>query len=137
MITIIKLCNEYKELYKEYQEFLKINKLVENDILQVQFIFSTNLYNKNCLNYNPNLTYEECSMYNLTVDDNGEWILVDNDYGVIYVQYVSNKVIGFRCGEQCIKPKNCRFLNQRTIEKNKISDAHYQLLKKEHFFIEK
>ena len=79
------------------------------------------------------LTEEECSMYNLTVDENGEWILVDNDYGAIYVQLIDNTIIGFRCGKECLKPKHYRFLNQWTVNKNNISDVRYQLLKIEHF----
>lgn len=133
MPTITKLTYKYKELYKEYKEFIERNQLKENDILQVQFIYSNRFYNRNCLKCKPELTQEECTMYNLTVDDDQEWILVDNEYGTIYVQLVDNLVIGFRCGEECLKPKNHRFLNQWIVTKNNIPDAHYQLLRTEQF----
>jgi hypothetical protein len=134
MLTIKKLTTKYKELYKEYEEFLKRNDLEETDILQVQFIYSNEHLNKNCLTCKPELTREECSMYNLTIDDNTEQIIVDNEHGAIYVQLVKKTVIGFRCGNSCLKSKNDRLLNQWIIANNKSTNIHYQLLKTENFF---
>jgi len=132
MPTIKKLTNKYTELYKEYQEFLKRNKLRENDVLGVLFIYSLKYYNKNCLLCKPELTVEECSMYDLTVDDDCNWIITDNDYGTIYVK-LADKTIAFRCGEECLKPKNYRFLNQWTADKNNTPESHYKFLQSEYF----
>ena len=133
MPKIKKLTSKYTELYREYQEFLIINKLKETDVLQVNFIYSTKFYNKNCLICNPKLTEEECSMYNLTVDIDGEWIIVDNEHSKIYVQLTNKIVVSFRCGQECLQSKNNRLLNQAIIGNDNISNKHYYLLKKELF----
>jgi len=126
------LTNKYSELWKEYQEFLKLNNLTENNIVKVCFVFFDKSLNKGCLTINPNLTYEEQCMYNYSVDDDANRILVDNDYGSIYVKLNNNKVYGFRCCNHCLKPKNFRFLNVWT-EKN-MSKNQITLLKEHNFF---
>lgn len=128
MPKIKKLSDKYTELYKEYTEFLQRNNFDENTITEVYFIYSKKFYNKNCFYCNKKLTEEECSMYNLTVDDNEEWILVDNDYGTIYVKLPDNTIIGFRCGEQCLQRKNYRFLNQWVVDNSNTPNSHYELL---------
>jgi hypothetical protein len=133
MLMIKQLTNNYEELYKEYKDFLIKNNLTENDILQIHFVYLINTYNKNCLKSKPNLTKEECFMYNLTVSDDCEWINVDNNYGMIYAQLKNKKIIAFRSTETCLKPKQFRTLKQRIVnidEKNE----HLQLLKKENYF---
>jgi hypothetical protein len=128
MPSIKKLTTKYKELYKEYTEFFNRNQLIDSDIKQVVFIYYKKLYNRNCIKYNKELTPEECSMYNLTVDDDENWLLVDNEYGAIYVQLIDMRVIGFRCTGSCMKPSNYKFLNQWIVDDNNIPDEHYQLL---------
>ena len=134
MTNIKKLTNKYTELWKEYEVFLKKNQLQETDIMEVYFIYYNGLLNKNCLECKPNLTQKECSMYNLTVDNNCNWIITDNDYGTIYVKLINNIIIAFRCTKQCMKPKKYRFLNQwKIINKKNISTNHYNLLKEINF----
>lgn len=111
MKVIKNLTQKYTELWKEYQEFLKLNNLTENDVTRISFIFSDKNLNKECLTVNPSLTYEELCMYNYSVDDDTNRILVDNDYGSIYIKLKNNHVFGFRCSNYCLKPKTFRFLN--------------------------
>lgn len=133
MINIKKLTSEYTELWKEYEEFLKRMKLQEADVVEIYFIYYIGLLNKNCLSCEPNLTQEECSMYNLTVDDDCNWILTDNEYGTIYIKLINNTIIAFRCTQQCMKDKNYRFLNQWSGINTNISKNHYNLLREINF----
>lgn len=126
------LTDEYSELWKEYQEFLKLYNLTENNVEKVCFIFFEKCLNKGCLKINPNLRYEEQCMYNYSVDDDVNPILVDNDYGSIYVKLKNNKIYGFRCCNHCLKPQTFKFLNIWT-EKN-MSKNQIVLLKEKDFF---
>jgi hypothetical protein len=128
MPVLKRLTKNNAELWKEYEKFLEINKLNENDVTNVCFIYGDKYLNKGCLNYNPNLTNEECCMYNLTVDDDCNQILVDNDYGTIYVK-IKNNMIAFRCTNYYLKPKQYRFLNQWIVNKVNIPQLHLDLLK--------
>lgn len=134
MPLIKKLSNKYVELWKEYEEFLKRNKLCMSDDMEVYFVYYDKFINKNCLKYKPTLTKEECSMYNLTVDNDCNWIITDNDYGTLYVKLKNKIIIGFRCSEQCMKSQNYRFLNQWEVTTKNIVNSHYELLKSINFF---
>jgi hypothetical protein len=129
MPNIKKLTKQHTELWKEYTEFLQRNNIEESDVVDVSFIYYVRLLNKNCLTCKPNLTKEECSMYDLTVDDDCNWIIADNDYGTIYVKLKNNIKVAFRCTNQCLKSKKYRFLNQWNAENTNISINHYNLLK--------
>jgi hypothetical protein len=72
-------------------------------------------------------------MYNLTVDDDCNWIITDNDHGTIYIKLINNTMIAFRCTQQCRKPKNYRFLNQWSAISTNISNNHYNLLREINF----
>jgi hypothetical protein len=133
MPIIKKLTNEYLELYKEYLEFLTLNEIKEKDVLQVYFIYSNRYYNKNCLLYNSNLTMEECSMYNLTVDDDSNCIITNNFSAKIYVKLMDGTIISFRCTQEPMKSRNERSLIQKIVNKNNLSSTHYKLLQEEHF----
>jgi hypothetical protein len=97
--------------------FLEKNNLTESNIIKICFIYSDDNYNKNCLDCINNLTKEECSMYNLTIDDDCNRILVSNGYGIIYAQFKNKQIIGFRCANYCLKPKTYRFLEQSIVTK--------------------
>lgn len=127
MPIIKQLTKHYTELWKEYEKFLEINKINEKDVINVCFIYRTKFFNKVCLKCNQNLTKEECCMYNYTVDDDCNRILVDNDYGTIYVKLKDN-IVAFRCTNYCLSPKEYRFLNQWIIDKVNIPTNHYELL---------
>jgi hypothetical protein len=132
MPVLKQLTKNNAELWKEYEKFLEINKLTEKDVINVCFIYGDKYLNKGCLSYNPNLTNEECCMYNLTVDDDCNRILVDNDYGTIYVK-LKNDIVAFRCTNYCLKSKNYRFLNQWIVDKVNMPRHHFGLLT---FFLE-
>lgn len=134
MFRINKLNNTHIELYKEFLEFIKYNNIDYNDVLLKDFIYTDKSHNKYCFNYNNNLTYEECCMYNLTVNNLGEWIIVDNDVGAIYILLKNNIVIGFRFAYACMKNKNDRELIQCIVNKNNLCDEHYNLLKEHNYF---
>jgi hypothetical protein len=67
-------------------------------------------------------------MYNITVDDDCNWILKDNEYGTLYAKLKTGTIIGFRCSNECLKPINFRFLNQWIVTPGNISKNHYRLL---------
>jgi hypothetical protein len=134
MPKIKKLTTKYPELYKEYTEFIKRNNIDVNNVELTYFIYSNKFYNKNCFECKNKLTQVECSMYNLTIDDDEEWILVDNDYGTIYIKLTNGTIIGFRCANECLKPKNYRFLNQWIVDDNNILNSHYELLLEKNYF---
>lgn len=133
MPKIKNLINQYSQLWDEYQDFLIKNKLQTTDVSKVCFIYYDRLFNNNCLKYKPNLTQEECSMYNLTVDDDCNWILTDNGYGTIYVKLKTDTIVGFRCANECMKPINFRFLNQWLVTSSNLSKNHYKLLQELQF----
>lgn len=126
MPVIKTLTPKYKELWKEYQIFLKFNNFEEKDVQQIYFIYSDKLRNKGCSIYYKDLTYDEECMYNYTIDDDCNIILVDNDYGAIYVKLSNNDIYGFRCANYCLKPMTFRYPN--IWSKNKISKTHLILL---------
>ncbi len=134
MGIIKKLTKEYTELWKEYEEFLKINKLQHNDVIQVHFIYYDGHLNKNCFKYKSDLTHRECCMYNLTVDNDCNCILTDNGFGMIYVKLTNKTIFGFRCTEQCMKSQNYRFLNQHAIITTHLSEKLYGLLEGMRYF---
>jgi hypothetical protein len=134
MAIIKKLIKQYTELWKEYEEFLRRNKLEQCDVVQVCFIYYDRHLNKNCLKYKADLTQEECCMYNLTVDDDSNWILTDNGFGTIYVKLTNNTIFGFRCTEQCMKAQNYRFINQWIMITTNLSEKRYALLEGMQFF---
>jgi len=112
MLIFEKLTNNYSELYEEYKEFLKINNFDEKKIKQIGFIYNKKLYNKNCINQNSNLTFEECAMYNLSVDN---LILVDNNNGFLYAQLNDKTIIKFRCTKKCLQDYKKRYIKQKIL----------------------
>jgi hypothetical protein len=129
MPIIKQLTQHYTELWKEYIKFLEMNKLNELNISKVYFIYREQLYNKGCLICNPKLTKEETCMYNYSVDDDFNRILVDNDYGTIYVKF-KQEIIAFRCTNYCLKPQTYRFLNQWKVNHKNTSSKYIKLLDK-------
>lgn len=129
MVIMKKLTKQYIELWKEYEEFLKINKLQESDVIYVYFIYYDRCVNNNCLKYKPGLTQEECRMYNLTVDDDCNCIMTDNGFGTIYIKLKNKTIMGFRATKQCMKPNNHRFVNQWNVTIENLSNNHCELLK--------
>lgn len=118
MPIIKQLTKNYTELWKEYMKFLEMNRLKETDISKVYFIYSEQHFNNGCLECNPKLTKEECCMYNYTVDNDYNKILVDNEHGTIYIKY-QNEKFAFRCTNFCLKPQTYRFLNQWIVNNTK------------------
>lgn len=127
MPIIKQLTKNHSELWKEYLKFLEMNKLNDSEISKVYFIYTEQSYNKSCLELNSNLTKEECCMYNYTVDNDCNGILVDNECGTIYIK-LKNGIVAFRCTNYCLKPKNYRFLNQWLVNSNNTSSKHLFLL---------
>ena len=121
------LSPNYTELWQEYLKFLEMNNLRETDISKVCFIYTDRMLNMECVKCNPKLSADECCMYNWTIDDDCNRILVDNDYGTIYAK-INNDIIAFRCTNYCLKSKSYRFLNQWIVNKKNTSSRRLDLL---------
>lgn len=134
MPKICILTHIYTELWKEYLYFLQKNNIFESDVANVYFIYYDKSFNIHCLNANDKLTKEECHMYDLTVDDDCNYILTDNNLGTIYVKLTNGFVFAFRSTNHCLYSKNYRFLNEWYINENNIKKSHLVLLKKYPFF---
>ena len=131
MIVLINLTPKYTELWKEYLEFKKMRNINDNDISKICFIYSKKDYNKGCLECETNLLYDELCMYNYSVDDDCSKILVDNEYGTIYVKMHNKDTFAFRCTNYPTKPKTFRLLNIWNYEY--FTNEHKLLLKKYNF----
>jgi hypothetical protein len=134
MLIIKQLNEKYTELWKEYIKFLEMNSIKMSDVDNVYFIYTNKMFNNECIIYNPNLTVEECCMYNISVDDDANKILVDNDFGRFYVK-LKNEIIAFRCSNYYLRSSNYRFLNQYTVNKHNISERRYKILNKINFLV--
>jgi hypothetical protein len=131
MIVLIHLTPKYTELWKEYLEFLKLNNLSNADITKICFIYSDKYHNEGCLDCEPELLYDELCMYNYSVDDDCNKILVDNEYGAIYVKMSSGEICAFRCTNYPLKPKTFRLLNMWNMKQ--FPSKHLLILKDYNF----
>lgn len=134
MTHIVRLTPQHKNLFNEYNHFLKKNNLSDLDILHVWFIYLNKSKNFNCFTYDPNITLEEIYMYNLTVGLDYEPILVANDNGIIYAQILTGEIYGFRCSSSSLKSPNNLKLTQWIVKKKNLLKKHYLLLKDKYFF---
>lgn len=132
MLFIQNLTNYHTELWKEYKEFLKYYDFDDFDFLKICFIYSNKLLNKGCLTCHESLTNEELCMYNYSVDDDCNKILVNNNSGVIYAKTIDNIIYAFRFTYQPLKSQKHKIL-KILYEKN-IPQNHKILLNKYNFF---
>jgi hypothetical protein len=132
MLFIQNLSEHHSELWKEYTEFLKYYDFNDFEFAKICFIYSNKYFNKGCLTCNNNLTNEELYMYNYSVDDDYNKILVNNNCGIIYAKTIDNVIYAFRFTNQPLCPKKYRLI-KIFYEKN-ISQNHKLLLNKYKFF---
>jgi hypothetical protein len=137
MSNIIKLTQEYNYLWTEYEKFLELNELTDLDILQVWFIYLDSSFNSNCFEYDPYITKEETCMYDLSVDNDFEPMLVANNVGVIYAQTLNREIYGFRCSSSSLRSCQKLKLKQKPIYKKSLMKEHYLLLKNKYYFPDK
>jgi hypothetical protein len=113
-MVYLELTPYYKHLWSEYKAFLECNEVDEKQIFRVYWIWNKKLSNNNCLLYDKYMSEEETSMYNLTIDNNHDYILTSNEKSYIYIE-LEDQTILFRCGNICLQPSNYRFVYKRFI----------------------